>query len=384
MSRLRNGLALAVVACMIGPLAGCQSGAPTPPRIAACDPTATGPTQASVGPRGVPGGLSLFGDYPDNEAVPIENRFVSNLKQHTFTTQGLDFDPDVYDADDLLVFASTRNSEHPDLFLKRIDGSALTQLTSDPADDIQPRFSPDGQRIVFCSNRGGNWDLWLVNRDGTGLVQLTHEPADEVAPCWSPDGAQLAYMSWGQRARQWEVWTLNVTLPGTRRFLAYGMFPAWSPDGQRLALQRARQRGSHLFSVWTVDLIDGEARQPTEVAHSDSAACIAPRWSPDGAMLVYCAVPEGPAADATASATPRAADLWVVELSSGLRVKLTDGSSPAFNPIWAADGRIFFVSPRAGTENVWSLTSELQEYVTADRPRAQRTDKPLNTALAKD
>lgn len=350
---------------MLVPVAGCQAAAPQPVPIATAqgDQEPVSPGEDEELTRG-PDGVLLFGDEPEDERVPFENRLVTNLSRHTFTTEGLDFDPDVLDSEELLVFASTRHALCPDIYLKRIDGATITQLTSDPADDIQPRFKPDGKQVVFCSNRSGNWDIWLVDRGGTGLTQLTSDPADEMAPCWSADGTQIAYTIWGPQSHQWEIWTLSVDQPGVRRFLAYGMFPAWSPDGNRIAFQRARQRGSHLFSVWIIDLVDGEARHPTEVAYRESAACIAPRWAPAGNMLVYCIVNGDGVMSAGTGQAPSSADLWVVELESGLRMKLTDGADPAFNPVWADGGRVFFVSPRSGTENVWSLTTEVTSYAS--------------------
>ena len=343
---------------------GCRGTSLSPQPIAAATEAQTDSAEGASDSWKAQDTLAFFGDEPEGERVPFENRLITNLVQHTTTVHGLDFDPDVYDDEKLLAFASTRNSDRPDVFLKHYDGATLTQLTGDPADDIQPRFSPDGTTIVFCSNRSGNWDLWSVKRDGTGLTQLTFEQTDEVAPCWSPDGSQVAYTRWSPRARQWEVWTLSVSQPGVRKFLSYGMFPAWSPTGGQIAFQRARQRGSKLFSVWTVDLVDGEARRPTEIAHRDEAACIAPRWSPDGMMLIYCTV-NGDARVGTArEGAPASADLWVVEVSTGIRMKLTDGGAPAFNPVWASGGRVFFVSPRAGSENIWSLSTELAGYAT--------------------
>ena len=121
-------------------------------------------------------------------------------------------------------------------------------------------------------------------------MQLTHDPADEVAPCFSPDGTQVAFTAWEKRSHQWGIYVVSVERPGVRRFLCYGMFPDYSPDGKRIAFQRARQRGTRWFSVWFVELVGDEARYPTELAYSDTAACIAPRWSPDGESIVYCAV----------------------------------------------------------------------------------------------
>ncbi len=378
-------LALLLAGCM---LVGCES-PPAPQHAVAPQPAPTYDTTPVLTGRhetGVPNRLALFGDEPQTEPVPFETRLVTNLTQHSFTAEGLDFDPDVNTADGILVYASTRNSEHPDIFLKSIDGYTITQLTSDPADDIQPRLSPDAKRIVFCSNRGSSWDIWMINRDGTGLTQLSSDQSDEVAPCWSPDGKRIAYTQWGGRSRQWEIWMLDVAQPGTRRFLAYGMFPAWGPDGKHIAFQRARQRGSRLFSVWTIELTDNEARRPTEIAHSDGAACIAPRWSPEGDMLVYCAVRNDVDPAISSSATPRLADIWVADVKTGVKMKLTDGADAAFNPVWGGDGRIFFVSPRAGTENIYSLTTEFADYVrTPDKtPRVSQGNTTVTSGIQKD
>lgn len=297
-----------------------------------------------------PTGTQMFGAGGDPGAATFENRLVTNVLQHSFTTQGGDFDPDLDAAGQTVAFASTRNSPRPDIFMKTVDGYAITQLTSDPADDIRPRFSPCGTRVAFCSNRDGNWDIWIINRDGTGLTQLTRDPADEIAPTWSPDGSRVAFCTWGRQSNQWEIWEMCAAQPGVRRFLAFGMFPAWSPDGRHIAFQRARQRDSRWFSVWTVELVDGDVRHPTEVAFSDDMACVAPSWSPDGKLLAFCTV-----RTTSAGGAAELADVWAIEIGTGSRWKLTDGSAVAFNPVWASTGRVFFVSSRTGAENIWSV-----------------------------
>jgi TolB protein len=329
---------------------------------------ATSPQGERFAPRpGVasPEDVSSLGDHPEAQGVPYENRLLTNMTRHTFSSVGRDFDPDLHPDGETLAFASTRNSERPDVFLKHVDGFAITQLTSDPADDIQPRFSPDGGKVVFCSNRTGNWDIWVINCDGTELTQLTHDQADEVAPCWSPDGTRVAFTVWGRRSRQWEIWVLAADRPGIRRFLCYGMFPDWSPNGQRIAFQRARQRGTRWFSVWTVDLVGDECRHPTELAWSDSAACIAPRWSPDGKSIVYCAVRQTAVTDGNSELMP--ADVWLVDTQTGTRLKLTDGAVSAFNPTWSVTDRIFFVSARSGVENIWSVKTDVESCRAALR-----------------
>jgi Tol biopolymer transport system component len=313
----------AVIAAMLMPfimlcVTGCQLfGAQSPPpSIWPSDAMHYEPTPVADGQQG-PAAFEFMGDNPRYDHVPYENRSLTNVTQHTFTVDGVDFDPDLDTTGEELLFASTRHSVHPDIYIKHVDGTAMQQITSDPADDVQPKFSPDGELVAFSSNRSGNWDIWTVRRDGTELRRLTTFAGDEISPTWSPNGQMIAFTLWSPRARRWEVWTLDVLNPGVRRFLTYGMFPSWSPDGRKIAFQRARQRGTRWFSIWTVDLIDDEARHPTEVAYRPNSACIAPRWSPSGDALVYAAVGNRTEwlADESGKPEPYAitkASLWVV------------------------------------------------------------------------
>lgn len=309
--------------------------------------------QATGGVGLQPSGLTGPFNTPDT-------RSVTNYTQHTFSAVGRDFDPELSPDGQFIAFASTHNSEHPDIYVKSVEGYTMTQITSDPADDIQPRLSPNGDRITFASNRGGTWDIWMVNADGTGLTQLTQTGADEVAPCWSPDGRRVAYTVWGRQSRQWEIWLLDVGKPGVRKFLTFGMFPAFSPDGSRLAFQRARQRGTRWFSVWTVNLEGDEARHPTEIASSPVDACITPTWAPDGSALAFAAVRRAGVAEPTGQPAigEATADIWVVDVVSGDRRQMTAGSASAYTPNWSPDGRIYFVSAQAGVENIWSLAAQ--------------------------
>ncbi len=119
----------------------------------------------------------------DDEGLPLEgnadNRSVSiDLREGTWIS--VDVSPDGR----TLVFDYLG-----DLFTMPISGGDARQLTSGMAFDAQPRFSPDGSRIVFTSDRDGGQNIWVMALDGSDTVQISKGGANRAeSPEWAPDG----------------------------------------------------------------------------------------------------------------------------------------------------------------------------------------------------
>jgi len=301
--------------------------------------------------------LGLFGDLPSTTTGGATTDSPDNLEQVTFVAEGADFDPEVDPTGKFLLFASTRHRDNADIYVQKIGGTTVTQLTNDAAKDIMPTFSPDGSRIAFASDRSDNWDIYLMDASGGKATQLTTGATHDLHPSFSPDGTKLVYCSHGGKSGQWELVVVDVANPAQRQIIGHGLFPQWSPKGDRIVFQRAREKGTRWFSVWTVDYVDGEAKRATEIIAANNAAAITPAWSPDGEYLVFSTVMDPDATPTTGADKPVLADVWVVALDGSGRANLTNNKFANLQPVWSKTGTIYFVSNRGkdSVENVWSL-----------------------------
>ena len=164
-----------------------------------------------------------------------------------------------------------------DIIVARNDGSSQRQLTTDGFRDRGPRWSPDGERIAFMSDRSGSFELWTIGADGRGLEQITDDPAKSIIlPAWSPDGSRLAYYDavsgssgWVDLSKPWR----EQPSPQAPSFITW----SWSPDGRYLAGPGYRPgiEGIEIFSVESRDV-----RQLTDHGR-------VPVWLQDSRRLLF-------------------------------------------------------------------------------------------------
>ena len=287
---------------------------------------------------------------------------VDGLSQVSFAQEGEDFDPVLTPDGEKMIFASTQYRTTSDIYAKPVKGSVVTQLTSDPADDVMPAVSPDGKKVAFASNRSGSWNIYVMPITGGRPVQVTATGAHDLHPSWSPDGKHLVFSRLGEVSHRWEMWVTDASNPSASHFVGYGLLPEWCPvaatgenGADRILFQLPRERGARTFGVWTIDFKDGVTSNAMAIATSGGSALINPTWSPDGKFIAYAEVPAPEGRVEINQSRPGQSDLWMAAVDGSARVKLTDGNAVALMPHWGANNRMVFFSDRAGRGNVWTM-----------------------------
>ncbi|HSL43715.1 MAG TPA: DPP IV N-terminal domain-containing protein [Anaerolineales bacterium] len=139
-----------------------------------------------------------------------------------------------------------------DIGVASVLGGDLQLITSNPSNDYQPAWSPDGQTIAFVSERDDNHHIYLMDSDGKNQRRLTKSNMTELEPAWSPDGTMIAFVSSEGMLRS-NIYVVNSDgtdlHPLTSETVGYNENPVWSPDGTLIAFWSDRTGNHEIFSI---------------------------------------------------------------------------------------------------------------------------------------
>lgn len=221
------------------------------------------------------------------------------------------------------------------------DGSEAVNVTRHPAADMGAQWSPDGSKIVFSSDRGGDFDLFAIAPDGAELTQLTTGPGDDEYPTWSPNGRRIAFVR-GNVRRSYDIFVMLADGTRQRRIAAVsnsGVFALdWSPDGRRIAFTRRRSSdvvnggGGGNDDIYTIRP-DGSRLRPVVRTPRDEVYAT---WSPNGRWLAFTrSICQSPGTDEEFCN----ADIYKVGMGRLNRVRrLTTSEEFNITPSWSPDG----------------------------------------------
>jgi TolB protein len=204
------------------------------------------PHAGTESPRWAPGDRIVFSSNrsggPDDWHLFSVAADGGELVQLTRGNEGIEFQPVVTpDGLQLIYGKAIATPEGPDpfrdagIFVSDIDGGNERQLTAAPKDgtDEWPDISPDGRWVVFSRARSASGGLYLVEIDGSGVTQIVGPELQPYRPRWSPDGELIVFSNNADRAaaRSANVWVVAPDGSGLRQMTqATGSEQAWAPD----------------------------------------------------------------------------------------------------------------------------------------------------------
>ncbi|HVT40162.1 MAG TPA: DPP IV N-terminal domain-containing protein [Gemmatimonadaceae bacterium] len=193
------------------------------------------------------------------------------------------------------------------------DGTGLLQLTPGfplgaacTAADEEPRWSPDGTKIVFTRTKDGSQDIWVMNADGSGQTRLTND-GDGKCEDDVPN----------------RTWSEN---------------PSWSPDGRKIIFTSARASGGFVEALW---IMNADGTGQTLLLSMAGSLVSEAFYSPDGRSIAFHVEPIAPTPALQCDGIASGGEIWVMNADGTNKRRLTTTANCSFdeNLSWSPDSR---------------------------------------------
>ncbi|MBM4040231.1 MAG: hypothetical protein FJ290_17130 [Planctomycetes bacterium] len=210
-------------------------------------------------------------------------------------------------------------------YLTDIRGRDIARLNYLFGEGVGPRFSPDGERILYTSTRGGTLGLWVMARKGDEPRRI----CDGDQGDWFPDGRRIAFRRTGRIVER-ALDTGKETAVSPAAWEACSS-PACSPDGRQVLFVVGDGDRDAIF------LVTPGAAEPKRLAEGETLA--APRWAPAGDRIAY----------------ESEAHIWLMDADGSNKRQLTTGGGIQRRPVWSPDGAAIAYCQGPTPRGPWQL-----------------------------
>ncbi|HMB93177.1 MAG TPA: DPP IV N-terminal domain-containing protein [Rhodothermales bacterium] len=254
-----------------------------------------------------------------------------------------------------IAFESTRDG-NLEIYVMQADGSHQKRLTFDPATDASPSWAPDGQHLLFFSNRTttqnleGHWQLYSIDLETLQTQLLPQPTGDAFRPVLSPDGSRVAFDAWTEKADTHQLFVMHsdgTNLHALTHTESYESAPQWSPDGTQLVFlserdfERADEPRDTPAEIYRMNSDGSEQTRLTSL----QARSHYPYWSPDGTHIAF-------ETDVTGDL-----EIFVTKADGSDLQNVTRHPARDTSVSWSPQGdKMAFVSDRDGKADIYVMT----------------------------
>jgi len=241
---------------------------------------------------------------------------------------------------EMIVFESNRAGSTAQIYSMKSDGTDIKKLTNNSFVNETPVWSPNGQMIMYSSyidRNDVNNEIFIMNSDGTGVRRLTNHPLRDGHATFSRDGEGIIFNSQRDDSSQndsknYELYEMNIDGSNIKRLTTYDgwdTFPSYSPDGRKIIWRRiipdSTARGGFNSEIFAMNSDGTNITNLSRHASYDGY----PNWSPDGKQIVFT------------STRHEGLQLFVMQADGSNVQQITTykGGESNSRPDWSADGK---------------------------------------------
>jgi TolB protein len=206
---------------------------------------------------------------------------------------------------------------NPDLFVLNLAKNRRSVISKCQGLNVAGSFSPDGEKILLTLSRGGYPNLYLINTSGEILQRMTDGSHIDTSPSFAPNGREIVFVS--DRPGYPQLHIMNVAGGNIRRLVTSGFCdsPSWSPRGDKIVFTMRQPKGN--YDLYVYDLPTAKITKLTNNQQNNEN----PTWSPDGRFVTFYSNRSGKG------------EIYVMAIDGSGTRKLVEIPGMSYSPSWS-------------------------------------------------